>query len=130
MTKPGITPTSAKTAPLPWRYLSYEVDEIRDADGGRVCMMHQLKGDHGLAGRRDSGEVEGSAKLIVEAVNYHASLVSRVTELEKALREIVKRCSRTLPTSEELNIAKLAKAALKARSESVLSSEGEAKGKQ
>ncbi|MDB5584840.1 MAG: hypothetical protein JWR80_10016 [Bradyrhizobium sp.] len=91
---PAQSQPSSGHTPTPWTYRPREHDDwgwIRDADGnlaatardGRVWSEHFDK-------YRDAGTdpYEPNAAFIVEAVNSHAALKSRIEELEAALRKI------------------------------------------
>jgi hypothetical protein len=124
---PGITPTPAKMK-LPLRYQE-ESDAythiIRDRDNGHVVQFPQ----------DSKGESESQARHFVEAVNSHASLVSRVTELEKALRELISRVKlSSLPKSSEEHVNLCSKtcacnSCILARAESVLEAKRAMEGK-
>lgn len=69
----------AKHTPGPWMPEFGEAYRVRaQQDGGQVAIMMNLKGRHGLAGRRTGNEVAANARLI-----------SSAPEMLDALQEIV-----------------------------------------
>ena len=62
----------------PWKAELGEVYEVRDAEDGRICIITNLRGRHGLGGRRADGESASNARLIAAA-----------PELLEALKEMV-----------------------------------------
>lgn len=65
----------------PWKASLGEVYEVRDAEDGRICIITNLRGRHGLGGRRAAGE---SA--------FHARLIAAAPEMYEAISEFVARC--------------------------------------
>ena len=53
--------------PGPWRAEFPDEISVRDADGGRIAILANLKGRLGMKGRRDTSEVEANARLIAAA---------------------------------------------------------------
>lgn len=51
----------------PWTAELGEIHEVRDVEGGRVCILTQLRGRHGLGGRRPDTESSANACLIAAA---------------------------------------------------------------
>lgn len=59
---------TAKHTPGPWTPEFGEAYRVRaQQDGGQVAIMMNLKGRHGLAGRRNGDEVAANARLIAAA---------------------------------------------------------------
>lgn len=59
---------TAKHTPGPWTPEFGEAYRVRaQQDGGQVAIMMNLKGQHGLAGRRNGDEVAANARLIAAA---------------------------------------------------------------
>ena len=58
----------------PWKAVLGEVHEVRDSDGGRICILTQLCGPHGLGGRRDAKESPANAHLIAASTFMHEVL--------------------------------------------------------
>jgi len=67
-----------KHTPAPWNPYFNETYGVLGPDKGRVAICMNLKGAHGLAGRRHGDEVAANARLIAAA-----------PELLEALREMV-----------------------------------------
>lgn len=59
----------SKHTPGPWNTEFGETYTVRDVDGGRIAICTNLKGRHGLGGRRDGDEVAANASRIVACVN-------------------------------------------------------------
>lgn len=59
--------SAAKHTPAPWRYEAPDEVCIKDADGGRVAILTNLRGALGMSGRRDPNEVIANARLIATA---------------------------------------------------------------
>ena len=58
----------AAHTPAPWIADLGEAYRVRaQQDGGQVAIMMNLKGQHGLAGRRSGDEVAANARLIAAA---------------------------------------------------------------
>ena len=58
---------TTKYTPGPWRAEFPDEISVRDADGGRIAILANLKGRLGMQGRRDTSEVEANARLIAGA---------------------------------------------------------------
>ena len=69
--------TEAKYTPGPWTPEFGEAYRVRaKQDGGQVAIMMNLKGRHGLAGRRTGDEVAANARLIAAAPELLEALLS------------------------------------------------------
>lgn len=53
--------------PAPWSPRFGEAYSIRDAEGGQLAILTNLRGAHGLGGRRSGEEVAANARLIAAA---------------------------------------------------------------
>ena len=58
----------------PWHTELGEIHEVRDAEGGRICILTQLRGRHGLGGRRADEESLANARLIAAAPELYEAL--------------------------------------------------------
>ena len=65
---------TVKCTPRPWRAELGEVHEVRDSEGGRICLLTQLRGKHGLGGRRADHESPANAYLIAAAPEMYEAL--------------------------------------------------------
>lgn len=65
---------STKHTSGPWRYEAPDEVSIKDADGGRVAILTNLRGALGMGGRRDPNEVIANARLIAAAPELLAEL--------------------------------------------------------
>ena len=65
---------TVKCTPRPWRAELGEVHEVRDSEGGRICILTQLRGKNGLCGRRSDHESTTNAHLIAAAPEIYAAL--------------------------------------------------------
>lgn len=86
--------------PGPWAYRLTETYAVLGPDGGRVAICTNLKGQHGLGGRRESNEVAANARLIAAA-----------PELLEALQAMVE-CSHTNDIQTCAMASQLARAAI------------------
>ena len=67
----------AAHTPAPWIADLGEAYRVRaQQDGGQVAIMMNLKGQHGLAGRRSGDEVAANAHLIAAAPDLLKALVT------------------------------------------------------
>lgn len=57
----------SKYTPGPWEAEFGETYNVRDAGGGRLAMLTNLKGAYGMGGRRNGDEVAANARLIAAA---------------------------------------------------------------
>ena len=62
--------------PGPWRAEFPDEISVRDADGGRIAILANLKGRLGMKGRRDTSEVEANARLIAAAPTMYEYIAS------------------------------------------------------
>lgn len=58
---------NAQHTPGPWRYEAPDEVSIKDASGGRVAILTNLRGALGMSGRRDPNEVIANARLCATA---------------------------------------------------------------
>ena len=82
----------SKHTPGPWKAHFEEAYYVTGPDRGRVAMMLNLKGAHGLGGRRTGEESAANARLIAAAPETAAErdrLKEINAELLDALTEIV-----------------------------------------
>lgn len=75
-----------KTSVKPWIAQLGEVHEVRDGEGGRVCILTQLRGAHGLGGRRPGGESAANAHLMAAAPELLEALEQCITFLAPHVR--------------------------------------------
>ena len=68
--------------PGPWRAEFPDEISVRDADGGRIAILANLKGRLGMKGRRDTSEVEANARLIAAAPDLLEALKEMVNLVE------------------------------------------------
>ena len=73
---------TVKCTPRPWRAELGEVHEVRDSEGGRICLLTQLRGKHGLGGRRADHESPANAYLIAAAPDLYEALTRSIVALE------------------------------------------------
>lgn len=77
-----VEPTVRRHTPGPWKAHFEEAYFVTGPDLGRVAMMMNLKGAHGLGGRRSGDESAANCRLIAAA-----------PDLLEALRNFVEGCS-------------------------------------
>lgn len=75
----------AKHTPGPWAAHFEEAYFVTGPDLGRVAMMMNLKGAHGLGGRRSGDESAANCRLIAAAPELLAALVAAVALADKNL---------------------------------------------
>ena len=63
-----------KHTPGPWKAHLEEANYVTGPDLGRVAMMMNLKGSHGMGGRRSSDESAANAQLIAAAPDLLGAL--------------------------------------------------------
>ena len=85
--------------PGPWRAEFPDEISVRDADGGRIAILANLKGRLGMKGRRDTSEVEANARLIAAA-----------PDLLEALQEMVRTFAKNHPLAVDVARAAIARA--------------------
>ena len=92
---------TAKHTPGPWTPEFGEAYRVRaQQDGGQVAIMMNLKGRHGLAGRRNGDEVAANARLIaaapelLEALETIAAGNTNPDEMVEIARVAVKKATR------------------------------------
>lgn len=78
----SATETEAKYTKGPWIAELGEVHEVRDAEGGRICILTQLRGRHGLGGRRPEHESPANARLIAAAPELLEALQGWLADYE------------------------------------------------
>jgi hypothetical protein len=64
--------------PGPWAVEMAEVYSVIDAEGGRVALITNLKGRHGMGGRRSGEEAAANTLLIAAAPELLAALQKAV----------------------------------------------------
>ena len=89
-----------KHTPGPWKAHFEEAYFVTGPDLGRVAMMMNLKGAHGMGGRRSGDESAANARLIAAAPDLLQSLKEVVDWLELGDHESV------MHTKARLAIAK------------------------
>ena len=89
--------------PGPWRAEFPDEISVRDADGGRIAILANLKGRLGMKGRRDTSEVEANARLIAAAPDLLEALQEMVRTFAKnhALAVDVARAAIARATGEQ-----------------------------
>jgi len=70
-----------KHTPGPWNPYFDETYGVLGPDKGRVAICMNLKGAHGLAGRRHGDEVAANARLIAAAPDLLAALNAMLTHM-------------------------------------------------
>jgi len=73
-----------KATPGPWEAQLDETYNVLGPDGGRVAMMMNLKGAHGMAGRRTGEESAANCRMIAAA---NPATILALLECVDALRE-------------------------------------------
>lgn len=66
--------TPVRHTPGPWVLMSSETYTVRAPDDGAICQLKWLRGQWGLGGRREEGEVMANARLIATAPAMLAEL--------------------------------------------------------
>ena len=98
-----------KYTPGTWVANLNEIHEVRDAEGGRICILTQLRGKFGLLGRRFDGESEANARLIAAAPDLLEALKDAVRWLEGMSRDNPEFIQDSMPvnclTMEEMKLA-------------------------
>ena len=80
----------AAHTPAPWIADLGEAYRVRaQQDGGQVAIMMNLKGRHGLAGRRSGDEVAANAHLIAASPTMYDYLVERAQSGDARAASIV-----------------------------------------
>ena len=80
----------AAHTPAPWIADLGEAYRVRaQQDGGQVAIMMNLKGQHGLAGRRSGDEVAANARLIAASPTMYDYLVERAQSGDARAASIV-----------------------------------------
>lgn len=80
----------AAHTPAPWIADLGEAYRVRaQQDGGQVAIMMNLKGQHGLAGRRSGDEVAANAHLIAASPTMYDYLVERAQSGDARAASIV-----------------------------------------
>ena len=80
----------AAHTPAPWIADLGEAYRVRaQQDGGQVAIMMNLKGRHGLAGRRSGDEVAANARLIAASPTMYDYLVERAQSGDARAASIV-----------------------------------------
>lgn len=74
--------TEAKHTPGPWKAHFEEAYYVTGPDLGRVAMMMNLKGAHGLGGRRTGEESAANCRLIAAAPAMYEALADCVEALD------------------------------------------------
>jgi hypothetical protein len=77
--------------PGTWFAALGEVYEVRDSEGGRICILTHFRGPHGLGGRRADGESADNAKLIAAAPELLDALklaMGHIRMLEDGIEEL------------------------------------------
>lgn len=75
---------STQHTPGPWKAHFEEAYFVTGPDLGRVAMMMNLKGAHGLGGRRSGNESAANARLIAAAPELLEALKMAVSALERS----------------------------------------------
>ncbi len=75
-------PRNATHTPGPWTPDFGETYAVIAPDGGRIAISTNLKGRHGLAGRRTGNEVECNTRLIAAAPELLEALETCVAQLK------------------------------------------------
>ena len=70
-----------KHTPGPWKPYFDETYGVLGPDKGRVAICMNLKGAHGLAGRRHGDEVAANARLIAAAPDLLEALNAMLTHM-------------------------------------------------
>lgn len=76
---------AAGPTPGPWKPHFEEAYFVTGPDLGRVAMMMNLKGAHGLGGRRSGGESAANCRLIAAA--HPAAILAVLAALDEARRD-------------------------------------------
>lgn len=96
----------SKHTPGPWIPDFGEAYRVRaQLDGGQVAVMTNLKGQFGLAGRRDGNEVAANAALIAAAPDLLAALERLSAQCER-----LRMPGQPMSDAEKTAIAAIAKA--------------------
>ncbi len=82
--------SDAKHTPGPWVPVLDETYHVTAPDKGRVAISTNLKGAHGMGGRRAGDEVAANTRLIAAAPELLEALQS--LEREGWFKDIVTRC--------------------------------------
>ena len=77
--------SDAKWTPGPWKAHFAEAYVVTGPDRGRVAMMMNLKGPHGMGGRRSGDEAAANARLIAAAPDLYKALQDCLDVLEHGL---------------------------------------------
>jgi len=96
---------SAAHTPGPWKAHFEEANFVTGPDLGRVAMMMNLKGAHGLGGRRSGAESAANCRLIAAAPD----LLSALRDLE-AMAERYRQPGAPIPDAQKKARAAIAKA--------------------
>lgn len=76
-----VEPTVRQPTPGPWKAHFEEAYFVTGPDLGRVAMMMNLKGAHGLGGRRSGAEAAANCRLIAAAPDMLEALRKAVALL-------------------------------------------------
>jgi hypothetical protein len=102
----------SKHTPGPWKAHFEEAYYVTGPDRGRVAMMLNLKGAHGLGGRRTGEESAANARLIAAAPETAAER-DRLKEInEELLDALVDVMFRHVPFSNKAHYANHARAVI------------------
>ena len=87
----------AEFTPGPWIAELGEIHEVRDTEGGRICILTQLRGRYGLGGRRADSESPANANLIAAAPEMYEALQMALAAEQTRLY--------SLPASDEYEVS-------------------------
>jgi len=87
-----------KATPGPWEAQLDETYNVLGPDGGRVAMMMNLKGAHGMAGRRTGEESAANCRMIAAA---NPATILALLECVDALRDMLEQFTKTPSTLKD-----------------------------